>query len=221
MDDRPISNVFDTPKTAINTPLPADNDEASILEPPRASYLLTDSTRTSSYATATPQSNNNSGPLLPAVDKPESDEYADHESKPTKTGRRRLILALIVLAVLVVIALAVVLPVYFTVIKPNQDSTDASAQPPSDGSSGDGNGGGDGNTGNTQVTTGGDGSTVTTSDGSTFTYINKLGGFCMSFPLCVFFPTAFRPELDYNVPFYGSLIQCVLAPAPVEEERYL
>jgi hypothetical protein len=166
--------------------LPADNDEVSILEPPRASYLLTDSARTSSYAAATPQSIDNSGPLLPAVDKPESDEYVDQEleSKPTKTGRRRLILALIALAVLVAVALAVVLPVYFTVIKPNQNNTDASAQPPSDGggSSGDGNGGGDGNTGNTQATIGGDGSTVTTSDGSTFTYTNKFGGFCTSFP---------------------------------------
>jgi hypothetical protein len=184
MDDRPISNVFDTPKTAINTPLPPDDDEASILEPPRASYILTDSARTSSYATATPQSNNNSGALLPILDKPELDEYADQESKPTKTGRRRLILALIALAVLVVVALAVVLPVYFTVIKPNQNNTYTSAQSTSDGggSSGGGNGGGGGNTGNTQVTTGGDGSTVTTSDGSTFTYTNKFGGFCTSFP---------------------------------------
>ena len=180
-EDRPISDVFGTPNTAIHTPLPPDNDEAFVLEPPRASYLFSDSSRTS-YAPSMPiQSENNSGPLLPDVGKSELDEYAEENSRPTKTSRKPLILAL-ALAGLIVVVLVVILPVYFTVIKPKNHVNASSSTPrptaSSGGSNGGGGGGGGGNTGNTRATTGGDGSTVTTDDGSTFIYSNKFGGFC-------------------------------------------
>jgi glucan 1,3-beta-glucosidase len=179
MEGRPISNVFDTPRTAIHTPLPLDNDDAFILEPPRASHLFSDSSRTSYAPSTALQSNNNSGALLPAVGKAESDEFANERSRPTKTSRKPLIFAL-ALAGIAVVVLAVVLPIYFTVIKPKQRNTIASTSSPSGAGGGTTGGGGGGNTGSSRVTSGGDGSTVTMNDGSTFTYSNKFGGFCTS-----------------------------------------
>ena len=181
MEDRPISNVFDTPNTAIHTPLPPDTNDAFILEPPRASHLFSDSSRTS-YAPSMPiQSSNNSGLLLPMAGKTELDEYADEHTRPTKTSRKPLIFAL-VLAGLVVVVLAVVLPVYFTVIKPKNHANASGGSPqPTTSSTGGGGGSGGGNTSSTRVTTGGDGSTVTMDDGSTFIYSNKFGGFCTFF----------------------------------------
>jgi hypothetical protein len=182
MESRPISNVFDTPNTAIHTPLPPDNDEAIILEPPRASYLFSDSSRTS-YAPSTPiYSNNNSGTLLPVQGKTEVDEYPEEHNRPTKTNRRPLILAL-ALAVVAVVVLAIILPVYFTVIKPKQHSNaSAGSSQPSATSSSSGGGGGGGNSGSgTRLTSGGDGSTITMDDGSTFIYNNKFGGLCTFF----------------------------------------
>lgn len=179
MEDRPISNVFATPNTAIHTPLPADDADALILQPPRASHLFSDSSR-SSYAPYTPtHSNNDSGALLPPADKREPDPFAEERNQPTKTNRKPLIFAL-VLAIIAVVVLAVILPVYFTVIKPKQRNTVASTTP-STGTNGGGSGGssgGGGNPGNVRLTSGGDGSTVTMKDGSTFTYSNKFGGFC-------------------------------------------
>lgn len=78
-------------------------------------------------------------------------------------------------AAIVVIVLAVVLPVYFTVIKKHNSS----------GSARGGTGGATGSSGDatnpespTGAVTGGDGSTITQSDGTTFTYKNPFGGFC-------------------------------------------
>jgi hypothetical protein len=65
-----------------------------------------------------------------------------------------------------------------------------------------------------RATTGGDGSTITTSDGSTFTYTNKFGGFCTSFPVFVFLRLLFGSiTMCHSM---GPIIQCVLGSAPAE-----
>ncbi|KAJ7683958.1 glycoside hydrolase superfamily, partial [Mycena rosella] len=77
-------------------------------------------------------------------------------SRP-KNGRRRILIGIVV-AVLVVVV-AVVLAVYFTGIRPKHDAKSSSS------SSGPGS-------------NWGDGSTVTTENGTQFTYNNTFGGFC-------------------------------------------
>lgn len=80
--------------------------------------------------------------------------------------------------VVVVLVLVVALPVYFTVGKKNSSGNGGSS-----GGGGGGNGGGDlpvAQPGG--VTSGGDGSTVVTEDGTSFTYKNKFGGYWMYDP---------------------------------------
>ncbi|EJT98402.1 glycoside hydrolase [Dacryopinax primogenitus] len=93
-----------------------------------------------------------------------------------------------ILIILCIIALAVIIPVYFLLIKPHQNSSSGSTASDSgtggtsgnNGSTGgNGNGGGNGATpapAFTGAITGGDGSTVTRDDGSTFVYTNAFGG---------------------------------------------
>ncbi|TDL22966.1 glycoside hydrolase [Rickenella mellea] len=82
------------------------------------------------------------------------------------------------MAALIILIVAVIVPIYFTVIKKNNKSTGAAAPAHTTGSGGGGNPGNSSNPNNPHtLITGGDGSLVTTSDGSTFTYVNKFGGF--------------------------------------------
>ncbi|KAI0759749.1 glycoside hydrolase [Trametes elegans] len=94
--------------------------------------------------------------------------------------RRRLYMWLGVgAAAIVVVVLAVILPVYFTVIKKNDNS-------PSSGAARGGSSGSGGAAPNpespTGAVTGGDGSTITLADGTTFTYKNAFGGFWVDDP---------------------------------------
>ncbi|KAG6845238.1 hypothetical protein H0H87_012230 [Tephrocybe sp. NHM501043] len=98
------------------------------------------------------------------------EKRAAYAAPRTKSKRNIIILA--VLAALVLAILAVVIPVYFAVIKPNSDKNPASdtsdstaAHPTSTGKPTA-----------TALVTGGDGTKVTTDDGSTFTYSNSFGG---------------------------------------------
>ncbi|GBE80896.1 Probable glucan 1,3-beta-glucosidase [Sparassis crispa] len=85
---------------------------------------------------------------------------------------------LVAFILLVVVVLAVVLPVYFLVVKKHNHSNASSSS-----SSGSSNGplGTPPNTPLT-ATSGGNGTTVTMQDGSTFTYINPFGGYWVSDP---------------------------------------
>lgn len=88
---------------------------------------------------------------------------------------------LVAAGVLAIVVLAVVLPVYFVVVKPNQHNTTSgdSASTGESGSSGNhGQSGSNGSKTQNTVKVGGDGSTVTKEDGSTFTYKNAFGGYC-------------------------------------------
>ena len=79
-------------------------------------------------------------------------------------------------AAIVVVVLAVILPVYFTVIKP-KNNTSSSGSP--NGSNNPNSTDGSGNPKSPKgLTTGGDGSTVTMENGTEFTYHNPFGGFC-------------------------------------------
>lgn len=93
-----------------------------------------------------------------------------------KSKRKVIILA--VLVSLILLILAVVIPVYFAVVKPNSDKNSANDSADSTSSTAKPSG-----TGKPKappvaaVVTGGDGSTVTMEDGTTFTYNNPFGGY--------------------------------------------
>ncbi|KAI9057853.1 glycoside hydrolase family 5 protein [Trametes sanguinea] len=97
---------------------------------------------------------------------------------PRPRSRRKAIIIGSLVALAVIIA-AVALGVYFAVIKPkhNDDTTsgNTASGASADGSS-DNSGSNSGSTSSRVVISGGDGSTVTMFDGSTFTYTNKFGG---------------------------------------------
>ena len=139
----------------------------SELDPPRASYLGTDSGTTPATSTT----------FLP---KAEQDSY-DGEQPTKKNWKKRPLVWIIALAALVVVVLAVILPVYFTVIKDKDSSSSSSSSTSGGNGGGNGNGSGGNNDPDTDTNaavTGGDGSTITLSDGSTFVYENKFGGYC-------------------------------------------
>lgn len=97
--------------------------------------------------------------------------YSPHSSKSANSKRPRVVLLL--LSVILAVVAAVLLTVYFLVIKPHNHWHTTQAQPVSTGPTSAGS------TGTSNGSTwGGNGSTVTTSDGSTFTYINPFGGYC-------------------------------------------
>jgi len=160
-------------------PLPADDEQTVFIRPrppfvsdPDGSQSPQDSSARESYAPdLTPVS---SKAWLPS----KQEGYSPPPS--TQKPKRRLIIVIIVLSILLALIVAVVVPVYFTVIKPKNNasqvstgagSTTGAPQPTS-------------TSGPTSKITifGGDGSTVTTNNGSTFTYNNKLGGICKSLP---------------------------------------
>ena len=188
MADRPLSVVSTTDSLAraANIPLPADSDGWSLRKP--LSFLaarpsIADESPRDSDVAATPY---DSGALLP-VTKTESytkdeDSVAFPQSSP-KAKRRPLLLLLVGLVALIVVALAIILPVYFSVIKPRNVRTSLPSSNGGDGTSTPTNSTGGGGTSHTppsstSAITGGDGSSVKASDGTTFTYNNKLGGIC-------------------------------------------
>ncbi|KAI0753525.1 glycoside hydrolase [Daedaleopsis nitida] len=126
-------------------------------------------------------------PFLPENNNKENngDESRDVPARPVY---KRPLFWLLTAGGIAIVVLAVVLPVYFVVIKPNQhNATSGNAASGSSGSSGSNNSG-SGNSGSNEsgtknvFATGGDGSTVTKEDGSTFTYKNSFGGYWVSDP---------------------------------------
>jgi glucan 1,3-beta-glucosidase len=196
-DARPLSSAIsqDTLQVATYTPLPVE-DDLSVLPGPRPPFLasaspISPSPRLSAYGDSyAPPTPSDSGMLLKTEQSGE-----EPVNVQTRTIRRRsplfwLLIALIVLAILIVV---VVVPVYFTVIR-SKKSTEAPASssgapqpsgsskppPPKPSSS----------------IWGGDGSTVRTSNGTTFTYVNKLGGICKFLFLLASIRACIRPGND-------------------------
>lgn len=181
-EQRPLAfTPQESPRIASHTPLPAGDDFDPSTLTPRPAFLSdgTDSPRNSSLRNsyASPGTPTESGMLLANK---ESMISSDDDMGPTRalaeqpSRRRRSLLILIALLILVVILIAIIVPVYFTVIKPKTNSaaagTTKAASPTSS------------STPKTPTNhgpfSGGDGSTVRASNGSTFTYVNKLGGIC-------------------------------------------
>ncbi|KAH0829027.1 hypothetical protein J3R83DRAFT_2481 [Lanmaoa asiatica] len=177
---RPDSQV-ESHGTALNTPA----QDAWLSEPPRASYLeqTLEFASDSSRGSIALHSAGNSSPLLSQNEK-QFNEVSRSPSHPspgwTTTPRKRSIVNrpifwIIASVTFLVVAAAVIIPVYFFVIKSHSSNADSTSGSGS-GTGGGGVGGGSGS----NPTTGGNGSVITTSDGTTFTYINNFGGICES-----------------------------------------
>jgi hypothetical protein len=146
------------------------------LLPPAAPYLAPSegaSTPRDSYITS--NSAANSAPLLPGVgekDLADGGAFAPRRSKPLHKKPLIWVLGAVALAL---VAVAVVVPVYFTVIKPKNNSVTG-------GTGGSDNGTDSNGTPTHQPPTngisGGDGSIIKTENGSEFTYTNPYGGIC-------------------------------------------
>ena len=171
--------------------------------PMPSAYSLTSSTpRDSGYnqysnynerdALGTP--NNNSAPLLVHSDGHENYNKEHAAFLGADAARRRPFYKkpwfyFLLAAAAVVIALAVALPVVFVNRHHNNNNASTSTSGGSSSGGGSGSGGGDGGGGggggktSTLATSGGDGSTVTKADGSTFVYHNQFGGFCECFSM--------------------------------------
>ena len=161
---------------AANIPSPAsDGWLLRDLRPPflAAGPSIANGSPQDSYGEATPY---DSAILLPLTKNEgytkEGDPIAPLPSSP-KAMRRPLLFLLTGLIALIVVVLAVIIPVYFTVIKPRNVRTSQFSS-----------NGGDGTP--TNAITGGDGSTIKASDGTTFTYNNKLGGICKFISFIIF-----------------------------------
>ncbi|KAI0748315.1 glycoside hydrolase [Daedaleopsis nitida] len=105
-----------------------------------------------------------------------SSPYLNEKSAYAPKARSRKRAIIIGSAVALVVIAGAALAVYFAVIKPKQDKNDTSGKTASGDSSNDNSS--SSNTGATKnlAVSGGDGSTVTMDDGSTFTYTNPYGG---------------------------------------------
>ena len=159
------------------------SQDTQFLEPPRASYLeqTPEPGSDSPRGSVALHSAGNASPLLSQDEKRFSEAFADPapELLSAEPSRKRSILTrpifwAVASLSLAIVVVAVVVPVYFLVIKPHSNLSSSPSTPSGAGGGGGGSGGPSGKS----LTTGGNGSTVTTSDGSTFTYINNFGGFC-------------------------------------------
>ncbi|KAL4079041.1 glycoside hydrolase family 5 protein [Scleroderma citrinum] len=193
---RPDS-VADPFNTAPNTPFTPQGSLPNAPSPKPSSYLSPETARASIMV--------NNDPTAPEVATAhESSLDSEQSGEPIKRkpffARPLVWFSLFALAI-VLIVLAVVLPVYFVVIKPKNLS--------SSGGSGSGSGSGSGGSGSGSTpplgspggaTSGGNGSIVTTSDGSTFTYINPFGGYWVADPNAPFNndarPNSWTPPLN-------------------------
>jgi glucan 1,3-beta-glucosidase len=114
--------------------------------------------------------------------------YLDEKNAQYAAPRRRKALIWGGIAAVVVIVVIIVIAVYFAAIKPKHHNASTSSNI---GGSSSGSSGSSGSTGDSSgdsapavkvAITGGDGSTVTMDDGTTFTYANKFGGYWYADP---------------------------------------
>ena len=189
---------------AANTPLHPSH--SAVLPPPNnrfSAYNPMSESPRESYA-AVPTSENNSAlgltdKLAPASGAYEHDIHSPYNEKfgaYQSESKRRRYTWLVGIAILLVIAAAVAIPVGVVVGKHKSSTNDNTG-----GNNNGGGGGGGGGTGSSggghaspssNIVTGGNGSTVTANDGSTFTYVNNFGG--------IWYYDAFDPFNDNAYP---------------------
>ncbi|KAJ7752654.1 glycoside hydrolase family 5 protein [Mycena metata] len=187
-----------------------------------ASYR--DDPEAEAYAPSSPSPNNSTallgGSTSAAAAAPTHDASAekmndnDNQNGNGTKKRNGKLIGVIALAALAIVILAVVLPVYFLVVKPHRhssalsssssgsssSSSGSSGSSSSGGANGGGNSGGEGDGGVVAAITGGDGSTVTTANGTTFVYRNAFGGYWIADPSNPFAsgarPNSWTPALN-------------------------
>lgn len=146
------------------------------LLPPAATYLApSDGVSTPRESYALSNAGSNSAPLLPEV----GEKYFAGEGPKSKPFHKKPLVWVLAAAAIALIATAVVVPVYFTVIKPKNNT----ASSPNNNNGTDSNGNGNGTPTHhppTNSISGGNGSNITTEDGSQFIYSNPYGGICES-----------------------------------------
>ena len=167
----PEDSVPSTPPAPDNGSIGEDN---APLQPPTPLTNLTP-LGASPRDSVTPSAN---APLVPQTEKSLEENVVDQpEHRKSPFLRRAFWLALV--AIVVLIVLVVFLPVYFTVIKPKNTTASGISNNPDHSSSQPTPTSNPENPKSPKgLTTGGDGSTVTTDNGTQFTYHNPFGGFC-------------------------------------------
>ncbi|KAG6820386.1 hypothetical protein H0H93_001156 [Arthromyces matolae] len=145
---------------------------------PQASFTDSLPTRSDSFVPQIPSSVN----ILPD-DSHASETNVDEKSLPVAARKRRYLVTILGAIAVAVVVLAIILPIYLVVIR-NSGSSRTQLIPAPGPASGTSTSttGRPSATPQVTVTSGGDGSVVTKEDGSTFTYVNKFGGFWVSDP---------------------------------------
>ncbi|KAF8749964.1 Cellulase (glycosyl hydrolase family 5) [Rhizoctonia solani] len=159
----------------------------SIADPARSSVANSLGAPLSSHGGEVRDSQYSSAPLNVPYDpygetgtpSPRGTTLSQYRDDPSEKVAPTMVLLLIALVALAVVIIAVIVPVYFKVIKPNNNAAQSSGSSPVPSASA---------AVPTQsetpqvAITGGDGSQVTTNTGSTFIYNNSFGGFCTMIP---------------------------------------
>ncbi|KAF8589506.1 glycoside hydrolase family 5 protein [Ramaria rubella] len=135
------------------------------------------------------------------------EEKVLHGRHSNNAKNRKLLVLLGGLLTFILVVLAVILPVYFLVIRPKQHHSTDNLTSPAGSTSIPASGQIPGLAG---AVTGGDGSLVTSSDGSTFTYHNPFGGYWVADPSDPFNnaarPQSWVPALNESWTFGTDLI---------------
>ncbi|KAJ7639059.1 glycoside hydrolase family 5 protein [Roridomyces roridus] len=117
---------------------------------------------------------------------------SEHEGPPHKTRTKRWRIGAVVVVLIAVVVAAVVLGVIFGVVRRDKKQSSSSSSSPSSPSSSPGS--------DAIATTGGDGSTITTANGTQFIYNNPFGGIWVSDPANPFNndarPNSWTPALN-------------------------
>ncbi|KAG2041441.1 hypothetical protein BDR03DRAFT_722142 [Suillus americanus] len=154
-------NTFRTAPSAVNSSVYALNPDTSELE---NSGAYRDDPHDPEYNPGSGQGAGSDSPRYLA-------EKRSAYTVPRVKSKRGLIIAGSILAAVIVL-IAVVVPIYFVVIKPKSSSSNNSAVSPSNPTATSTSSGQP----SSAVVTGGNGSTITMEDGTTFTYLNPFGG---------------------------------------------
>ena len=180
MADRPVSALQpDAHGSDSPSPRPFTPDQPVFNEPllpPAAPYLAPSvGTQTPRDSYLTNNSVGNSAPLLEGVGEKELADPVARATKKSGPLHKRPLIWILAAVALALIAVAVVVPVYFTVIRPNNNTVS--------GGTGGSNGGNPSDPTPTHSPpsssiSGGNGSTITLADGTQYTYINNFGGIC-------------------------------------------
>lgn len=162
-DSMASQNTFRTAPSAANSSVYALNPDASTHTGAEYDGAYHDDPHDTEYNATSGQGAGSDSPRYLA-------EKRSAYAVPRVKSKRGLIIAGSILAAVIVL-IAIVVPVYFVVIKP-KSSNNSAANPSNPTSTSTSNG----KPASAAVVTGGDGSTITTEDGTTFTYSNAFGG---------------------------------------------